>query len=90
MSFTDAMYEAMREFYFRGTPYPAHVGVDTPAESKRSPDEITTAPPEVTKLGKTTESDTTKMKPIPEHPITSSSVPDDGPDGGPPCGAAVL
>ena len=27
MSFTDAMYEAMREFYFRGTPYPGNVGV---------------------------------------------------------------
>ena len=26
MSFTDAMYDATREFYFRGTPYPANVG----------------------------------------------------------------
>jgi hypothetical protein len=28
MSFTDNMYEAMREFYFRGTPYPPHLGID--------------------------------------------------------------
>ena len=28
MSFTDAMYEGIREFYFRGTPYPSHVGVN--------------------------------------------------------------
>lgn len=28
MSFTDAMYEAMREFYFRGTPYPTNVGIE--------------------------------------------------------------
>ncbi len=28
MSFTDAMYDAMREFYFRGTPYPPTVGMD--------------------------------------------------------------
>lgn len=27
MSFTDAMYESMREFYFRGTPYPPEVGI---------------------------------------------------------------
>jgi hypothetical protein len=27
MSFTDNMYDAMREFYFRGTPYPPGVGV---------------------------------------------------------------
>jgi hypothetical protein len=27
MSFTDNMYDAMREFYFRGTPYPPEVGV---------------------------------------------------------------
>jgi DNA ligase-1 len=27
MSFTDAMYDAMREFYFRGTPYPDGVGI---------------------------------------------------------------
>jgi DNA ligase-1 len=28
MSFSDAMYNSMREFYFRGTPYPAGVGID--------------------------------------------------------------
>lgn len=28
MSFTDAMYESMREFYFKGKAYPAGVGVD--------------------------------------------------------------
>ena len=28
MSFSDKMYEAMREFYFNGTPYPLGVGVD--------------------------------------------------------------
>lgn len=28
MSFTDAMYNAMRAFYFKGTPYPDGVGVD--------------------------------------------------------------
>ena len=28
MSFTDAMYDATREFYFRGTPYPSNVGMD--------------------------------------------------------------
>jgi DNA ligase 1 len=27
MTFTDAMYESMREFYLRGTPYPADVGI---------------------------------------------------------------
>jgi hypothetical protein len=27
MSFTDNMYDAMRDFYFRGTPYPPGVGV---------------------------------------------------------------
>jgi DNA ligase-1 len=30
MSFSDAMYSAMREFYFRGTPYPSTVGIETP------------------------------------------------------------
>ena len=34
MSFTDAMYEAIREFYFNGTPYPAGVGM-TKDESKK-------------------------------------------------------
>ena len=28
MSFTDEMYEAMKGFYFKGTPYPAGVGID--------------------------------------------------------------
>ena len=31
MSFTDAMYDAMRNFYFDGTPYPDEVGVDDSA-----------------------------------------------------------
>jgi DNA ligase-1 len=28
MTFSDQMYESMREFYFRGTPYPPGVGID--------------------------------------------------------------
>jgi DNA ligase-1 len=31
LSFSDAMYEAMREFYFHGTPYPPGVGVNEDA-----------------------------------------------------------
>ncbi|GKY99229.1 hypothetical protein MPSEU_000878200 [Mayamaea pseudoterrestris] len=30
MSFTDAMYSAMREFYFRGTPYPPDMNFESP------------------------------------------------------------
>ena len=29
MSFSDDMYNAMREFYFRGTPYPSSVGISS-------------------------------------------------------------
>jgi DNA ligase-1 len=36
MSFTDAMYEATREFYFRGTPYPAGVGMDESLTSTKA------------------------------------------------------
>jgi DNA ligase-1 len=37
MSFTDAMYEAMREFYLRGTPYPDAVGtVEDPRAANAS------------------------------------------------------
>ena len=32
MTFTDAMYNATREFYFRGTPYPPGVGMDEGGE----------------------------------------------------------
>jgi hypothetical protein len=34
MSFTDNMYDAMREFYFRGSPYPAHVGIEEGSAQK--------------------------------------------------------
>jgi DNA ligase 1 len=33
MTFTDAMYDATREFYFRGTPYPPGVGMDEGGKS---------------------------------------------------------
>lgn len=34
MSFTDAMYDAMREFYFRGVPYPPAVGIEGQVEKE--------------------------------------------------------
>jgi ATP-dependent DNA ligase len=33
MSFTDEMYEAMRNFYFHGTQYPCHVGIEESSEA---------------------------------------------------------
>jgi hypothetical protein len=39
MSFSDDMYEAMREFYFRGTPYPSGVGIDGNAKDGGQPNE---------------------------------------------------
>ena len=43
MSFTDAMYDAMREFYFHGTPYPPGVGLDD-KDDEREGQESTTEP----------------------------------------------
>ena len=37
MSFTDAMYEAMREFYFRGVPYPSNLDAEGPLSVKVAP-----------------------------------------------------
>jgi hypothetical protein len=34
MTFTDQMYASMREFYFRGTPYPPGVGIDDSPQAK--------------------------------------------------------
>jgi DNA ligase-1 len=39
MSFSDAMYDAMREFYFRGVPYPADVGIEASAPLDKAQDE---------------------------------------------------
>ena len=36
MSFTDEMYEAMKNFYFHGTQYPHHVGIEETLELPRS------------------------------------------------------
>lgn len=41
MSFTDSMYEAMREFYFRGTPYPANVGIEASNNGEANANEAT-------------------------------------------------
>lgn len=37
MSFTDAMYEGMREFYFRGVPYPKNIDADESVSVKVAP-----------------------------------------------------
>jgi ATP-dependent DNA ligase len=55
MSFTDAMYEAMREFYFRGTPYPEHVGV-----------EKVTTPPQAITMDSTMTTSNQALNAIPE------------------------
>jgi hypothetical protein len=34
ITFSDKMYEAMREFYFRGTPYPPGAGIDVSPQTK--------------------------------------------------------
>jgi DNA ligase-1 len=39
MSFTDAMYNSMREFYFKGSPYPDGVGIDEGEEKKVAEDD---------------------------------------------------